>query len=249
MTFLSSPPPGPAGRDVRVKLAWLVLCLTAALTLRSSLALAAVPAACLLVSLAGRSPLRLFLAVLPVVALLAVQLGLLQLVFNREGEVLLTLGPLPLHAAALPKALRATLRLSGLLVASMQFYSWTPPADLVQALVKARVPYRYATLAGLALRFLPEMEREFRAVSEAQASRGLRLDGPVHRLRSLLPLAVPFLFRSLRRGDDVALALELRGFGVCPRRTFPHELRLSPAEAALTGLLLLAAVLVPVSGL
>jgi energy-coupling factor transport system permease protein len=58
-------------------------------------------------------------------------------------------------------------------------------------------------------------------VAEAQRSRGLDTEsgGPLARLRTYVPLLVPIFLHTLRNTDQLAKALESRGFGARRERT------------------------------
>jgi energy-coupling factor transport system permease protein len=58
-------------------------------------------------------------------------------------------------------------------------------------------------------------------VTEAQRSRGLDTEsgGPLARLRTYIPLLVPIFLHTLRNTDQLAKALEARGFGARRART------------------------------
>jgi energy-coupling factor transport system permease protein len=58
-------------------------------------------------------------------------------------------------------------------------------------------------------------------VTEAQRSRGLDTEsgGPLARLRTYTPLLVPIFLHTLRNTDQLAKALESRGFGARRERT------------------------------
>lgn len=53
------------------------------------------------------------------------------------------------------------------------------------------------------------------------------MQNPFQKIAALLPVTMPFLFRSFRRAGETALAMELRGFGRYRERTFLDELRIS----------------------
>jgi len=203
--------------DPRTKLSWLILIVILAVFNSNYGVLALLPVAVLLSSLAAGIPLRTFYHPFLVLGLAALQLLVIQLLFCREGYPILALGPLEIYSGAVPLALTAVLRLGAIVLAGMQFLHWTSPSDLVLFLVKVGVPYRFAMLAGLAMRFLPLMEHELASILESQSARGL-------------PVTMPFLFRSFRRAGETALAMELRGFGRYRERTFLDELRISRGE-------------------
>jgi energy-coupling factor transport system permease protein len=92
-------------------------------------------------------------------------------------------------------------------------------------------------LAGLGLRFFPVLEEELAAILQAQAARGLELGSTTRRVLRLVPILLPFCLRSIRRAGDVALAMELRGFGFSPTRTFVRTIRFGRADAVVCCLL------------
>ena len=87
--------------------------------------------------------------------------------------------------------------------------------DLTAALVtQCKIPYEYAFMFTAALRFVPDFIAESHAVQEAQACRGLSLEGNfIKRIKSYASVIQPFLLKSLGRSETMALSLELRGFG------------------------------------
>ncbi len=216
--------------DPRTKVSWLILMVILALVNTNYGVLVLLPVVVLLSSRAAGIPLRTFTHPVLVLALAALQLFIIQLLFCREGYPIAALGPLEIYSGAVPLALTAALRLSVIVLAGMQFMLWTAPSDLVLMLVKARIPYRFAMLAGLAMRFLPLMERELAGILESQSSRGVTMRTPFQKITALLPVTMPFLYRSFRRAGETALAMELRGFGRYPERTFLYDLKISPWE-------------------
>jgi energy-coupling factor transporter transmembrane protein EcfT len=47
-------------------------------------------------------------------------------------------------------------------------------------------------------------------------------------------ILVPFCLRSIRRAGEVALAMELRGYGYGPTRTFLHRVAFRASDVAVT---------------
>jgi energy-coupling factor transport system permease protein len=229
--------------DPRVRLLWVILVWVVAAFAAHTVALALLPLAVLGLSAAGGIGLRPYRAALVSLAVVGVQLFLVQAVFGRAGEVVLTLGPVDLHSGSLAAAGIGALRLSALCLSALQFAQTTAPEELVLLLVWARLPYRYAALAGFALRFLPLMESELRAVFEAQSARGIDLGGPVALLGSFTRTLTPLLLRGLRRAEEASLSLELRGFGHAPSRTFVGSLRFGRADALVLAAMTLFAAL------
>ena len=125
--------------------------------------------------------------------------------------VIVGLGDGPLNAAS------AVLRLLGLVTVSVLFFTTTSPTDLGESLLASGVTPTAVFLLEGTLRFTPTMVLLVSEVREAQASRGIRLDG-IYLLRNGIALLAPLLADVMRFADDLAEALEARGFGG-PNRT------------------------------
>ena len=106
----------------------------------------------------------------------------------------------------------AVLRLLALVTASVLLFSITPVEELGESLLNAGLSPRLVFLLEGTLRFVPAMATLLREVREAQESRGIRLDG-VYLLRNGAALLAPLLVDVMRFADDLAEALEARGFG------------------------------------
>lgn len=135
-------------------------------------------------------------------------------------------------------AVGAVLRLLALVTVSGVFFAITSPEELSEALLASGLPPQAAFLLEGTLRFTPTMATLAREVREAQESRGIRLDG-FYLLRNGSALLAPLLVDVLRFADDLAEALEARGFGG-PRRTPLTEYRLRARD----WILVLSAVLI-----
>ena len=71
-----------------------------------------------------------------------------------------------------------------------------------------------AMMIGMALRFIPLLMQETDKIMRAQLSRGARLDqGNIfRRAKAFLPVLIPLLIIIFRRADDIAVAMEARGY-------------------------------------
>ena len=220
--------------DPRTKLLWLVTALVVCFAFDLIPVDLALIALVLGSSRAAKLWLRRFLPITGMFCALAVGMILVQTVFSVGGDVFYRLGPVELHSQGPFIAVRATLRLYCMVLLFLQFTMWTHPTDLSQALVKVGLPYRYAMLTGLALRFLPVLDDELEGIFEAQGERGVDLRGPLRKALALVPITVPFCLRTLRRTNEVALAMELRGYGFRPRRTYLRTIAYRRADYAVT---------------
>ncbi|PMC75608.1 energy-coupling factor transporter transmembrane protein EcfT [Brachybacterium sp. UMB0905] len=103
------------------------------------------------------------------------------------------------------------------------FITTTRPPEFASSLARIGVPYRFAYAVSLALRYIPDIQREYRIISSAQQARGLDLSrraGLGRRLRNLAGVLLPLLLGAVERIDRVSAAMELRGFGRGRGRTW-----------------------------
>ena len=109
----------------------------------------------------------------------------------------------------------AGLRMLAMTMVFIMLLATTKLQDLTASLVmQCKIPYEYAFIFTAALRFVPDFIAESHAVQEAQACRGLSLEGNVFkRIKSYMSVIQPLLLKSLGRSETMALSLELRGFG------------------------------------
>jgi energy-coupling factor transport system permease protein len=100
------------------------------------------------------------------------------------------------------------------------------PTSLTLLLLKTGLNYRYAMLVSLSLRTFPLLERELGKIYDSQQARGMELRGTLRKLIRLLPVMMPFVLRALRRANEIAVAMELRGFGYGKERTWQRTIAL-----------------------
>ena len=112
-------------------------------------------------------------------------------------------------------AIVTALRMLTMTTIFMMLIVTTKTQDLTVALVQqCRIPYAYAFMFTAALRFVPDFLRESKAVQEAQACRGMSLEGNwITKIKSYMTVIQPLMLKSLGRSETMALSLELRGFG------------------------------------
>lgn len=142
--------------------------------------------------------------------------------------------------------LAVTLKYLAVLPPVLLFITTTRPPEFASALNRIGVPARIAYAISLALRYIPDVQREFRTISQAQQARGLdtsRSVGLRTRLRNLMSVLMPLLLGTFERIETVSAAMELRGFGRDRRRTWYVR---TPLRAADVLVIVLGAVLVAV---
>lgn len=120
-----------------------------------------------------------------------------------------------LGGGTLESAYVTGLRMLCMTMVFIMLLATTKLQDLTAALVtQCKIPYEYGFMFTAALRFVPDFIAESHAVQEAQACRGLALEGNFFkRFTSYGSVIQPLLLKSLGRSETMALSLELRGFG------------------------------------
>lgn len=172
--------------------------------------------------------LKPFLALL--LALFAVQC-----VFTPGGDVLLAAGPVPLITdRGLSAGAGVVLRIMVVVAAAMLLTTFSP-RDFVLGLVQWKVPYEIAFMVSIAMRFLPVFREELQNVLTAVQLRGVELKKvPWGRKITLYRrLFFPVLCGVMLKAQQLAVAMEARGFGAYPRRTYLRRLDFHTADYVL----------------
>lgn len=138
-----------------------------------------------------------------------------------------------------------TLKYFAVLPAVLLFITTTRPPEFASSLNRIGVPYRAAYAVSLALRYIPDVQRDFRTISQAQQARGLDVSRKVGlgtRIRNLTSTLMPLLLGAFDRIESVAAAMELRGFGRGKGRTWfdQRPLRTRDVVVMVAAVLLLA---------
>lgn len=129
----------------------------------------------------------------------------------------------------LSTAVTASLRLLTLTSVFFLFFRTTAPEDLGNALVKAGLPYPLAFVLSTSLQFVPVISRKARNIVDAQRSRGIPLEPGLSALRHYPTMLAPLLIQAFQLADELAEAMEARGFGR-PGRTFSRDYQLQARD-------------------
>lgn len=141
----------------------------------------------------------------------------------------------PVEAEALLFAVGTGLKLIATIAGSVVFLATTKNEEITAGLIRLGLPYPVAFAFSTALRLVPTFVGSGLTIIEAQKSRGLDVEsgGLLRRMRRHLPLMVPILAVAIRSTNQLAMALESRGFRARPVRTQYLQLRFGPADWAL----------------
>ena len=93
----------------------------------------------------------------------------------------------------------------------------------------------FSLMLSISLRFIPVIMEEFQKLLMAQTARGASLNkGSISkRLKCFISLLIPLFNSALERADQLAIAMEIRGFNPDSPRTSIHEYKLGKADIIL----------------
>jgi energy-coupling factor transport system permease protein len=169
--------------------------------------------------------------------------------FTTPGRPLVTVWRIALTWEGILAGATQIYRLCLLVVMSALLTFTTSPAQLAHGLeatlgplARIGLPVReLAMVLTIALRFVPTLFNEIDKIVKAQRARGadLRSRSPWRRIRSWAPTFVPIFVSAFRRADDLARAMEARGFRGAQHRTRLHRLRLTRQDLTASLIVLL----------
>lgn len=173
---------------------------------------------------------------------------LLRTIFYPQGATLIAVGPLTLTSLGLASGAVVGFRIVAMALVVLLWLYTTRSRDVVRSLVSLGLPFSWGLSFSLALRYLPEFAHTYQIVEQAQQSRGLDLSRArwLDRVRWRMPIFIAMLISTLRRSEQMAIALEARAYdshGTVRSDLEPLEFR--PLDGVLASLvvgLLLASV-------
>lgn len=115
------------------------------------------------------------------------------------------------------------------------FLVTTDPSELASSMNMVGIPYTVSYAVEIALRYIPDIQDEFHRIRNAQEARGIEMSSKgklIDRIKNTSAIIFPLLFSTMERIDVVSNAMELRGFGKHPKRTWYSKRDLTFADYA-----------------
>lgn len=173
-----------------------------------------------------------------------------QVLFSTGGPVYWHWGFMSVTQDGLVNSFIIFFRFMVIITASTVLTATTPTLRIadalswyMQPLKLIRVPVNQIILMiSIALRFIPTIMDEAVKIANAQRSRGMNLDeGNIFkRLMRMVPILIPLFVDSFKRAEELATAMEARGYDPAAPRT--HYRQLSWHRRDTVGLVLLVVV-------
>ena len=155
-------------------------------------------------------------------------------VFITKDFVIVTYN-ISIHEGGFNTAVMVLLRVLNLVVLSALLTFTTKPTDLNGGIEGIFAPFKFAKkgvsiiamMMSIALRFIPTLINETQKILKAQASRGVDFnDGKLkEKVMQIVSLLVPMFVTSYKKAEDLANAMEARGYIPGEDRTRIYELK------------------------
>ena len=146
----------------------------------------------------------------------------LQMVFTTGGEVYIEWAFIKITSYGVINAIFIFLRFMFIIFISTLMTLTTPPLQIADAmesimkpLGKIGVPvHEIALMLSIALRFVPTLMDEAQKIMNAQRARGVDFgEGNLfEQMKAIIPILIPLFVSSFNRAEDLATAMEARGY-------------------------------------
>lgn len=154
----------------------------------------------------------------------------------RTGDELFKIFGLIIYSDAVYQTLYIVVRLLFMITITTILTATTKPLDLTLGIEDLLVPFKkigvpaheIAMMISIALRFIPTLIEETQRIMKAQASRGVDLENGKmkEKIMSILSLIVPLFISAFQRAEDLAYAMEARGYVPDRKRTRYKQLKM-----------------------
>lgn len=201
------------------------------------------------------SKLKLSFALRPLKPMLWMMVFLLviNILVMHTGTLLFHWGFIKIYSDALVQTAYIVIRLTLMIILTTILTATTKPLDLTLGIEKLLKPFEkiglpvhvIAMMISIALRFIPTLIDETNRIMNAQASRGVDMQNGtfMEKVRAILSLIVPLFVSAFERADQLANAMEARGYDPNRPRTRYKVLKMTSIDWVALGLSILVLVI------
>ena len=168
---------------------------------------------------------------------------LIHIFMTKGGDILFAWKWIEIQEEGVRQAILISVRLILLIVMASLLTLTTSPIDLTDGMERLLQPFarlglpvhELAMMMSIALRFIPTLIEETDKIMKAQISRGADFESGniVKRGKNMVPLLIPLFVSAIRRAEELALAMEARGYRGSEGRTKLRELQWSSKDVIL----------------
>lgn len=177
-----------------------------------------------------------------------------QMLFTPGEHIIFQFWILKISTESLINALYIFFRFVLIIFMSTVLTLTTPPLTLADGietglapLKKIKVPvHELGLMLSISLRFIPTLMDDTTMIMNAQKARGMDFGegNLLQKVRSIIPILIPLFVSSFRRAEDLAVAMESRGYQGGDGRSKYHQLKWSKNDfILLLSIFILAALL------
>ncbi|SEJ47850.1 energy-coupling factor transport system permease protein [Bhargavaea ginsengi] len=238
--------------DPRSKLIFVFIFIAAVFLANSTVSYALLLAFTLMSIFASKVRIGFLIGGLKPVMFLIAFTFLLHIFFTKEGDLLFELGFLKIYEEGLRQGIYISVRFLVLVLMTSLLTLTTSPISitdglevLLNPLKKVKFPvHELALMMSISLRFIPTLMDETDKILKAQLARGSDISSGTmkERIQAVVPLLVPLFVSAFKRAEDLAVAMEVRGYRGGEGRTRYRQLKWDWRDT--TALLILLAVIV-----
>lgn len=163
-----------------------------------------------------------------------------QVLFTYGGETYFKWGPITITSLGLLNGVFIFARLVLIIFMSTILTLTTAPLELtdgiehlLRPLAKIGFPaHEIALMLSIALRYVPTLMDEAQKIMNAQRARGVEFDQGnfIERMKAVIPILVPLFVSAFNRAEEMATAMEARGYRGSEGRTKYRQLQYSHAD-------------------
>ena len=231
--------------DPRAKIGAMLLMLVAIFFPAGWIGYAVLFAACTVLILSAKLSFRYVWKSLKPMLVMMCFLLIINILVVKTGTVLFSIGSFAVYSDAVLQTAYIVVRLLLMIMVTTTLTATTKPLDmtlgiedLLQPFGKIGVPYHeIAMLSSIALRFIPDLIDETNRILKAQESRGVDMqEGKLkEKIMAILSLIVPLFVSAFQRAEDLANAMEARGYAPGEPRTRYKVLKMRGTDWLLLG--------------
>ncbi|MBD7945068.1 MULTISPECIES: energy-coupling factor transporter transmembrane component T family protein [Psychrobacillus] len=201
------------------------------------------------------SKIRLYFLIngLKPVVFLIIFTFLLHIIFTREGALIFEWKFIKIYEEGLKQGIFISIRFFVLVILTSILTLTTTPISITDALEillnplkKWKLPvHELALMMSISLRFIPTLMDETDKIMKAQMARGsdMTSGSMKERMNAIVPLLIPLFVSAFKRAEDLATAMEVRGYKGGEGRTRYRKLEWRKKDTAILVVLVLLAVI------
>lgn len=176
----------------------------------------------------------------------------LHLFLTKDGNLLFEFGFIKVYEEGVRQGIFISMRFLFLILMTSMLTLTTTPIEITDGLESLLKPlkalkfpvHEMALMMSISLRFIPTLMQETDKIMKAQMARGVDFSsGPLkERINAIVPLLIPLFISSFKRAEELAIAMEARGYRGGIGRTKYRQLQWKMRDTLLLLSLLILAI-------